>query len=324
MVNGLLRDSPFGQIVRFATHNRLFKYPEEEEGWQCPSSYSRPDALEEKLAEANADNEASKLSDPVEPVYPDPETRLEEVESHPFEDDIEKEKREPAEGHLPAELDKIPTHRHENDDSSSQSSHLEGIRTARTQASQLSRVGTRGALQKSTTRADLEQQFTLASMERGPSVPIVPEKREDGTILVDWYETDDPENPQNWTLSKKLVVATQIYLYTIAVYMGSAIYAPSEIGIEAAWGVSQQVAALGLSMYVLAYGIGPLIWSPISELPLVGRNPPYMITYAIFVILLVPTALVDNMPGLAVLRFLLGFFGMSTICCTNTSFASLS
>jgi DHA1 family multidrug resistance protein-like MFS transporter len=34
-----------------------------------------------------------------------------------------------------------------------------------------------------------------------------------------------------------------------------------------------------------------------------------MVTYAIFVILCVPTALVDNFPGLIVLRFLQGFFG---------------
>ncbi|KAF2095242.1 MFS general substrate transporter [Rhizodiscina lignyota] len=289
MANALLRDSPFGQLVRYATNKRLFKYPEEEEGWECPNTYSKPDALEEKLAEANAANEASASEDPV---YPDPESRLEEDKDY---------------GHT-------------GTPHSSHLDHLEGIHSAKTQQSGLSRVGTRGALQKSITRADLEQQFTLASMERGPSMPVIPEKLDDGTILVDWYTTDDPENPQNWSLGKKAVVSTQIYLYTLAVYMGSAIYAPSELGIVVQFGVSQQVAALGLSMYVLAYGIGPMLWSPISEMPLVGRNPPYMITYALFVILLVPTALVENMPGLAVLRFLLGFFGSP---CLATGGASL-
>jgi MFS transporter, DHA1 family, multidrug resistance protein len=109
-------------------------------------------------------------------------------------------------------------------------------------------------------------------------------------------------------------------LYTMAVYMGSSIYAPSEIGIMERFGVSAQVASLGLSMYVLGYGMGPMIFSPLSEIPLVGRNPPYLLTYAIFVILIVPTALVNNFPGLVVLRFLLGFFGSP---CLATGGASL-
>lgn len=46
-----------------------------------------------------------------------------------------------------------------------------------------------------------------------------------------------------------------------------------------------------------------------SEIPIFGRNVPYVATFAIYVILCVPTALVDNLGGLLVLRFLTGFFG---------------
>ena len=104
-----------------------------------------------------------------------------------------------------------------------------------------------------------------------------------------------------------------ISMYTLAFYMGSAIYTPSEEGIVKRFGVSIDAAALGLSMYVLAYGIGPLVFSPLSEIPSVGRNPPYLITFAIFVILLVPAAVVDNFAGLVVLRFLQGFFGSPSL-----------
>jgi DHA1 family multidrug resistance protein-like MFS transporter len=106
----------------------------------------------------------------------------------------------------------------------------------------------------------------------------------------------------------------------MAVYMGSAIYAPSETGVMEKFGVNVQLASMGLSMYVLAYGIGPMIFSPLSEIPAIGRNPPYMLTFAIYVILLVPTALVENFPGLIVLRFLAGFFGSP---CLATGGASL-
>jgi len=91
--------------------------------------------------------------------------------------------------------------------------------------------------------------------------------------------------------------------------MGSAIYSPSSLGVSQRFNVSLDAASLGLSMYVLAYGIGPLLFSPMSEIPIIGRNLPYITTYAIFVILCVPTSLVDNFAGLIVLRFLQGFFG---------------
>ena len=47
----------------------------------------------------------------------------------------------------------------------------------------------------------------------------------------------------------------------------------------------------------------------IGEIPAFGRNLPYIVTFSIFVILCVPTALVNNIGGLLFLRFLQGFFG---------------
>jgi DHA1 family multidrug resistance protein-like MFS transporter len=55
--------------------------------------------------------------------------------------------------------------------------------------------------------------------------------------------------------------------------------------------------------------MGPLLFSPMSEVPTFGRNAPYMASFGLFVILCVPLALVDNYAGLLVLRFLVGFMG---------------
>ena len=97
--------------------------------------------------------------------------------------------------------------------------------------------------------------------------------------------------------------------YTFAVYLASAIYTPSEPGVMEKFGVGPTAASLGLSMYVLGYGVGPLLFSPLSEIPIIGRNPPYIVTFGIFVVLCVPTALIENYAGLLVLRFLQGYFG---------------
>jgi DHA1 family multidrug resistance protein-like MFS transporter len=283
-MSALIRDAPIGQIIRWATNNRYLQYPEERDDFEIPTSYVRLQHAERKksiptLSSSDDETPYTEREGPaIEETYPDPETVLEQDDSSENQDS--------------SDLEKIQT-----------------ARTSHTARTQISRVGTRTALQKSISRADLEQQFSLASMERGPSHPIEPETLNDGTILVDWYTTDDADNPQNWSFGKKGVVLAQILMYTMSVYMGSAIYSPSIPGVMARFGVSIGSASLGLSMYVLAYGIGPLLFSPLSEIPIIGRNPPYMISYAIFVILLVPTALVDNFAGLIVLRFLQGFFG---------------
>lgn len=139
--------------------------------------------------------------------------------------------------------------------------------------------------------------------------PFEPKVLDDGTIIVNWYGPDDAANPQNWTSGQKLVPTLIVDTYTFAVYLGSSIITGSYAGIMRQFGVSQQAVSLTLSMYVLAYGIGPLLWSPLSEIPSLGRNSLYIFTFAMFIILLIPTALVNNFPGLVVLRFLLGFFG---------------
>ena len=75
------------------------------------------------------------------------------------------------------------------------------------------------------------------------------------------------------------------------------------------FGVSITVAQLGLTLFVIGYGIGPIFLSPLTEIPSIGRNKPYIITLLIFVLLQVGTALVNDIGWFLVLRFLSGFFG---------------
>ncbi|KAH8681320.1 major facilitator superfamily domain-containing protein [Xylariales sp. PMI_506] len=174
-------------------------------------------------------------------------------------------------------------------------------------AGTISRTKSREETQPNTEeRYEVEQQHEL---EKTKSIPITPKKTKDGAILVDWYYTDDPENPQNWTNLRRGMVALLICLYTFVVYMSSAIYTTSEAGVMEEFGVGETEASLGLALFVLGYGVGPLVFSPMSELPSIGRNPVYIWTMFLFVIISIPTALVQNYPGLMVLRFLQGLFG---------------
>lgn len=171
--------------------------------------------------------------------------------------------------------------------------------------------------------ADLERQLS----RREPALPrttftspIDPIITSDGITLVDWYSTDDQDNPLNWSLAKRIFISAQILAYTFTIYLGSSIFAPGIEGVKAEFGVGDTAAYLGLALYVAGYGIGPMLFSPLSEVPAIGRNPPYILNLFIFVILIIPTSLTPSFGGLLVCRFLLGFFGSP---CLATGPASL-
>ncbi|KAK7204798.1 hypothetical protein BZA70DRAFT_306977 [Myxozyma melibiosi] len=146
--------------------------------------------------------------------------------------------------------------------------------------------------------ADLEKSSSETNSVCEPGKPC--------KFLVDWNGPNDPENPHNWSTFKKSFVMFEICLITFTIYIGCSIYSPGVDQIMHDFDVGFVVAMLPLSLYVVGYGISPMIFAPLSEVPIVGRNWVYMPTLLLFVILQVPTALVNNIGGLVILRFLAG------------------
>lgn len=130
-----------------------------------------------------------------------------------------------------------------------------------------------------------------------------------GEIIVDWYGDDDPENPYNWPFLYKIYVNVLLFCMTMAVYMGSSIVSPSIPDLAQYFEVSETVATLSMSLFVWAYGFGPMILSPITEISWIGRNLPYIIGLGLFTIMQIPNALVNNIAGYMILRFISGFVG---------------
>ena len=241
MVADLIRDAPFGQLVRYITHNRIFKYAEEQDDWTCPCVYSQ-----------------QKQTSPVD------------SSSASYTGDNEQTNQ-------PPDLEINPK----------------------------------------------EQQQVPVKTGSGQSLPLQLKKRDDEIILVDWYSTDDPQNPQNWSTQKKIATTFIICFYTFVVYSGSSVYVTSEQGVSQEFGVSHMQSSLGLVLFVLAYGTGALLFSPMSEIPSLGRNIPYAVTFGLFVIICIPTALIDSFSGLLGLRFLLGFLGSPCLATGGASFQDI-
>ena len=243
----LIRESAFGQTIRFISRNKIFQYPEEKD----------PESWKQYVNEELSGNLAHH------------------GHTGPHGDDSDTEDR-PAHG-------------------------LGGIRTRDAQADAEVEKEASDSTETSRTR-ESKGDYNQAS-----GVKVDPEKGRD-IHLITW-RPNDPENPQNWGLFKKVFVTMQICLLTFGVYIGSAIYSAGIQDVVRVFHVSDVAATLGLTLFVAGYGVGPMLWSPMSEIPFVGRNPVYILTLAVFVIFQVPTALAKNFGMLLAFRFLTGFFG---------------
>lgn len=140
-----------------------------------------------------------------------------------------------------------------------------------------------------------------------------------GQIIVEWDGPDDPENPYNWPLYQKVFFMFEIAFLTLSVYMGSAIYTPGIEEIEAEWGIGRIRGTLPLTLFVIGYGVGPMVLSPMSENVIFGRTSIYIVTLFIFFILQIPTALSHNIASLCVLRFIAGFFASPALATGGAS-----
>lgn len=153
-------------------------------------------------------------------------------------------------------------------------------------------------------------------------VMVDPEKGRDATIVT-WFGDDDPENPMNWSMGKKFLVTFLICLLTFSVYIGSAIYSAGTEEITQVFGVSQVAATLGLTLFVAGYGLGPMIWSPMSEIPQFGRNPIYIGTLIVFVFFQFAVVYDKNFGMLLAFRFLTGFFGSPVLATGGASLGDI-
>lgn len=98
---------------------------------------------------------------------------------------------------------------------------------------------------------------------------------------------------------------------TLAVSFASSAFSGGMSTILTDFGISSEVATLGISLFVLGFAIGPLIWAPMSEL--YGRQVLFFGTYAMLTAFNAAAAGSPNITALIVLRFFAGAFGSSPL-----------
>ena len=82
---------------------------------------------------------------------------------------------------------------------------------------------------------------------------------EDDPYRVTWI-SEDPRNPMNFPMKRKVVIMGTTAFATLIVSFTSSAYIGSLSMVIKHFDVSNEVATLGLSLFILGFAIGPLIW----------------------------------------------------------------
>ncbi|PYH34005.1 MFS transporter [Aspergillus neoniger CBS 115656] len=122
-----------------------------------------------------------------------------------------------------------------------------------------------------------------------------------------YWQDDDPENPRLWPLWYKAIVVAAMSLGATVVSLSSTLYTSGIPGLEQTFGISKLRALLGVTTYLLGMGAGSVLFAPLSEL--VGRRPVYLLSMTVFLLLLLPSALAQNIETILASRFFGGLFG---------------
>jgi hypothetical protein len=84
--------------------------------------------------------------------------------------------------------------------------------------------------------------------------------------LVTWDGPDDIENPKNWSTGRKWAATFVISSFTFISPVSSSMVAPALTAMNADLHITSEIeSALVLSIFVLAYAVGPLFLGPFSE-----------------------------------------------------------
>ncbi|PWY66713.1 MFS general substrate transporter [Aspergillus heteromorphus CBS 117.55] len=128
--------------------------------------------------------------------------------------------------------------------------------------------------------------------------------------VVEWIP-DDPRNPMLFPNSVKWAYTIIAAFATFGVSMASSAYAGSITQVVGYFSISDEVATLGVSLFVLGFAIGPLVWAPLSEL--IGRQLVFFISYLGLAVFCAAATGSQNPWTLIILRFFAGSFGASPL-----------
>ncbi|KAF6831543.1 major facilitator superfamily transporter [Colletotrichum plurivorum] len=173
------------------------------------------------------------------------------------------------------------------------------------------------------TEADVEAQkpvnkanyFHLLFDQAGVTPAVLDRKypgegTHESPFVVDFLP-EDAHNPQTFPMWKKWTYTILQAIATLAVAFVSTAYSGGVAEVIRSFGVSTEIGILGVSLFVVGFAVGPLLWAPLSEL--YGRQYLFIGTYIALTAFNAGAAGAQNIETLIILRFFAGAFGSSPL-----------
>jgi DHA1 family multidrug resistance protein-like MFS transporter len=148
--------------------------------------------------------------------------------------------------------------------------------------------------------------------------PPMPDR---GPYQVMFDGPDDPLNPQNWSLGKKILMCFSVGLAAISISSGSAMFAASAPDLMEIYHIGWTPATLGTSLFVLGFASGPIIWGPLSEL--YGRKIVLVCSTFGYTCFSFAVAVSKDIQSVMICRFFAGFIGASPLVVAPAAFADM-
>ncbi|TQN73296.1 Efflux pump vrtL [Colletotrichum shisoi] len=194
-----------------------------------------------------------------------------------------------------------------SDDTDSSSGHGErvhqSLRSARSQSLSRTISEVRDGIEN---RRDLEL-GPPSDLEKTPTTRTPQDPN-----LVTWDGPNDPGNPKQWSMKRKWAAVFCISCFTLLSPVSSSMVAPALEAIGDEFNIASSFEqALVLSIFVLAYAIGPLAWGPLSEL--YGRVIVLQLTNLFYMFFNLGCGLARTKSQIIAFRFFAGLGGSAPL-----------
>jgi multidrug resistance protein len=157
------------------------------------------------------------------------------------------------------------------------------------------------------------QSLLLPSIERKPTqsskLRHTPSRRSTkDPKLVTWEGPDDPDNPHNWPKHRRWASTLLIAMFAFIAPMASTMVAPALDTIADDFDIESGIEKfLVMSIFLLAFAIGPFVWGPMSEV--FGRVRVMQCANLIFLLFNTVCGFAKTKQQMMAFRFLSGIGG---------------
>ena len=131
-------------------------------------------------------------------------------------------------------------------------------------------------------------------------------------IENEWESASNKRNPRNWTSTFKWSTVALVSFIEFMTTMPNFMYAPNITDAQRDLNTDNDtLATFSLTIYILGFGLGPLLFAPLSEM--YGRAKIYRSCLSVFLLCTAGCAVAKNIEMLVAFRFLAGCLGAAPV-----------